>query len=110
MARFHVTAAAARRLRELRDGYSAAPAVVVLYWTGAQADSHRRPNGGTEWVQVSEGRWQVAFDSRAKYASASLPFELVDDLEFVVKEFSQQQTDRIDGRTLDYVNGDFHVR
>jgi len=109
MARFHVTTAAVSRLRELSDSY-AEPAVVVLYWTGPQADNRRHPDGSTEWVRVSEGEWNVALDSRARYEGTPLPLEVIDDLEFIVKAFPQQNPGSIVGRTLDYVNGAFHVR
>lgn len=109
MARFQVTAAAVNRLRELRNDYPAEPTVVVLYWTGPQADNRRRPDGSTEWVHVSEGEWHVTLDPRARYDGTPLPLEVIDDLEFIVKEFPQQNPRSIAGRTLDYVNGDFHV-
>jgi hypothetical protein len=45
MARFTVTQAAMKKLRQLRDAYPGEAAVLVLYWTGAQADSKCLPEG-----------------------------------------------------------------
>ena len=109
MARFQVTAAAVERLRKLLDDLTAEPMVVVLYWTGAQAELIRRADGGAEWVRSSDGRWCVALDPRKRYTSTSPPIEVIGDLEFVVKEIPQQQSESIYGRTLDYVNGEFNV-
>ena len=105
MARFRATAAALSRLRELRGSYGPEPAVVAIYWTGPQADNRRRPDGSTEWVRVSEGECRVALVSRAEVVGR--PLDVIDDLEFILKEFPKHGS--IEGRTLDYVDGKFHV-
>jgi hypothetical protein len=106
MARFNATIAALARIRELlRQAFGAEPAVVALYWTGPQADSRRLADGSTEWRRVSEGEWGIGFDRRAKYSGA--PLEVIDGVEFFINDYPQHV--RIDGRTLDYVNGIFRV-
>jgi hypothetical protein len=105
MARFGATAAALGRLRELRASYGPQPIVFVIYRTGPQADSRRRPDGSADWTRVSEGEWRVALDSRARFEGTRL--EVMDDLEFIVKEFPWQAS--IEGRTLDCADGKFHV-
>lgn len=105
MARIHVTAAALSRLRELRDSCGPEPVVVAIYWIGPQADSRRRPDGSTEWVRVSEGEWRVGFDSRERFKD--WPVEVIDDVEFIVNGLPKFKS--IEGRTLDYADGKFHV-
>jgi hypothetical protein len=106
MARFSVAPAAADRLRQLRSEYGKGAEVVIIYWEGPQTDSRRRPDGGTEWVRVSEGEWCVGFVSRAKVQGEHL--EVIAGLEFLVSE--KPSKDNIDGRTLDYAKGKFLVR
>jgi hypothetical protein len=106
MARFRATTAALVRIRELlQAAYGPEPAVVAVYWTGPQAESRRLADGRTEWNRVSEGEWNIGFDRRAKFSGAQ--FEVIDGVEFVVNEYPRHVS--IDGRTLDYVNGEFRV-
>src|SRR5262245_19113652 len=106
MARFRVTVAALARIREsLHATFGTEPAAVAVYWTGPQAESRRLSDGSTEWQRLSEGKWNVAFDSRAKFEGVH--FEVIDGVEFAVRERPTHLS--IDGRTLDFVNGEFRV-
>jgi hypothetical protein len=106
MARFSVSPAAIDRLRQLRSDAGQGAEVVIIYWEGPQTDSRRLPDGGTEWVRVSEGEWCVGFVSRTKVQGENL--EVIAGLEFLVSEYPSK--DNIDGRTVDYANGKFLVR
>lgn len=107
MARFIVTASAMTSLRELLVSCGPDPHVIVLYWTGPQADVHRLADGATSWSRVSEGQWNIGLDTRQRHDEARL--EAIGDIEFVVKEFPPSRFS-IDGRTLDFVAGQFVVR
>ena len=106
MARFHVTDAALARIREsLQEAFGTEPAAVAVYWTGPQAESRRLPDGSTEWKRLSDGEWTIAFDHRAKFEEAH--FEVIGGVEFAVRERPTHLS--IEGRTLDYADGEFRV-
>ena len=111
MALPNVTEAAVSRMRHLVSQCTTQRPIVAVIWVSAARDKKRGRDGETLWIEfeahwkVLIGDWQMAegFDESQKPKTTRIA-----DLEFWFCPV--QDAPSLEGKTIDYVSGDFVVR
>ncbi len=105
----HITAEAQTRLRELMAMIDDPRPVVGLFPDGGGVESRLGKDGGVVFERVAESGWSVGF-----YHSHQIPPEhehLVQSISGIEFAFDNEQVaNKLRGKTLSYVGGEFVVR
>jgi hypothetical protein len=97
------TSAARSALHEQIQSIKEFQAVAAIMWTRGLVHQWRKPDG-TTGVETSDPKWHVGYFSVSK-----LPREEIYYLEGIPFIFEECDIARLNGSTLDFSNGVFHV-